>query len=204
MQDISRDVYIEAANEQDKGLRIALGKWAFQSESRRVHDGSISFARYLDGIEVRQYGGVFDTQPELLNVQNGALDLRTGELRPHRCEDYLTKMVSIEYDAGATCPQFQKFLDDTFPQPGMAGYIAKCLGYFLSGLVGEQVWWVFFGETATSKSTLVKIVHLLLGPYALALPENYFLLSKNGTDFVSANLAGVRFASCVETADGRK
>ena len=38
----------------------------------------------------------------------------------------------------------------------------------------------------------------------LALPENYFLVSRNTTDFVTANLAGVRLATCVETNDGRR
>jgi putative DNA primase/helicase len=37
------------------------------------------------------------------------------------------------------------------------------------------------------------------------LPDGYFLLSKNqSTDFVTANLQGIRLASCIETNDGRR
>src|SRR6266404_2916334 len=57
---------------------------------------------------------------------------------------------------------------------------------------------------AGGKSTLVNVLHGLLGPYALALPENYFLVTKNATDFATANIAGVRLATCVETNEGRR
>jgi len=204
IQEVARGIYHEAANEDGKELRVALMKWAILSDSKRVQENSIALARYLPGIEVKRFADVFDTHAELLNVRNGTINLRTGELQPHRREDYLTKMVNIEYDSTAECPKFQLFLNDTFPEEGMVGYIARCLGYFLSGLTGEQCWWMYFGGTATSKSTLVRIVHLLLGPYAFALPENFFLISKSTSDFITANLNGVRFASCVETADGRK
>jgi putative DNA primase/helicase len=78
------------------------------------------------------------------------------------------------------------------------------MGYFLSGLTSEQCWWIYHGGTATGKSTLVSILHGLLGPYARALPENYFLITKGTSDFATANLAGVRLATCVETNEGKR
>jgi putative DNA primase/helicase len=204
MHSVTRDVYLEAAATEDKSMRDSLGKWALQSDSLRVIDHSITLAKHLPGIEVKRFAEVFDTHPELLNVRNCTIDLRTGEIREHRREDYITKLIDVEYDAKATCPQFQAFLNDTFPEEGMVGYIVRCMGYFLSGFVDEQAWWIKCGETATSKSTLISIIHRLLGPYAFALPQNYFLLDKGGTDYITANLAGVRFASCVESPEGKK
>ena len=37
----------------------------------------------------------FDQDPLLLNVQNGTIDLRTGELRPHRRSDLISKLIPL-------------------------------------------------------------------------------------------------------------
>ena len=39
-----------------------------------------------------------DADPWLLNVLNGTIDLRTGELREHRREDLITKLAPVDYD----------------------------------------------------------------------------------------------------------
>jgi putative DNA primase/helicase len=126
--------------------------------------------------------------------------------RQHRREDYLTKKIPINYDPKARCPQFSKFLAETFRgSVALIGYVTRLAGYFLTGFTTEQKWWVFYGPTASGKSSFIRILHGILGPYAHALPENYFLLSKNNpTDFETAHLHGVRLASCVETNEGRR
>jgi putative DNA primase/helicase len=204
MQEVSRGIYREAADETDESLRKALGTWAKQSESRRTQENSAAIARYFDGIEIHGFSEVFDRHPLLLNVKNGTIDLRTGELLPHRREDFLTKMVPIEYDPKATCPKFSRFLNDTLPGEGLVGYLSRFVGYCLTGLTSEQAWFMFYGLTASGKSTLINVLRGLLGPYALALPENYFLVTKNTNDFATANLAGVRLATCVETNEGKR
>jgi hypothetical protein len=78
-------------------------------------------------------------------------------------------------------------------------YLSRFAGYCLTGLTSEQAWFMFYGGTASGKSTLINVLRGLLGPYALALPENYFLVTTNTSDFATANLAGVRLATCVET-----
>lgn len=49
-----------------------------------------------------------DTDPWLLTVGNGTLDLRTGELLPYRREDLLTKLIPIVYKANATAQPVQQ------------------------------------------------------------------------------------------------
>jgi putative DNA primase/helicase len=123
MQEITRDVYFEAANEQDENLRKALAQWTRQSDSRRTQENSVFLARYLKGIEIRNFFASFDHQPLLLNVRNGTIDLRTGQLLPHRREDFLTKMVPLDCDPTAICPKFSRFLNETFAfeQEGLVG-----------------------------------------------------------------------------------
>ena len=59
--------------------------FAIKSESDRFDPGD------ADARPIRAAGAPeqLDTDPWLLNVENGTLDLRTGELRPHRRDDLL-------------------------------------------------------------------------------------------------------------------
>ncbi len=203
MQEIARGVYMEAAIEPEENLRKALGAWAKQSDSRRTQENSAAIARYQEGIEVRKFATVFDTHPMLLGVKNGVIDLEKGGLRRHWREDFLTKQVDIEYDPVASCPKFHQFLNETLPAPGLIDYMSRFAGLCLTGVTNEQAWWMFYGPTQTGKSTFLTILRALLGPYALALPENFFLASKSSTDFATANLQGIRLATCVETNEGK-
>jgi putative DNA primase/helicase len=204
MQEVALHIYAEAARAPDESLRKALALWARQSEARRTQENSVAQARWFEGIEVRKFSDIFDKHPLLLNVANGTIALGSGELRPHRREDFITKIVSIEYDRNAGCPEFGKCLNEWLPAPGVVGYITQFMGYCLTGLTSEQAWFLFHGVTASGKSTLLNILRGILGPYSLQLPENYFLVTKNTNDFATANLAGVRLATCVETNDGRR
>jgi putative DNA primase/helicase len=130
--------------------------------------------------------------------------LKTGELLPHRRDNYLTKLVNIEYDSNATCPKFSAFLNDSLPGEGLISYVSHFAGYCLTGLTSEQAWFMFYGATMSGKSTLINVLRGLLGPYALALPENYFLVTKNISDFATAGLAGVKLTTCVETNEGKR
>jgi putative DNA primase/helicase len=52
----------------------------------------------------------FDRDPWVLNVENGTVDLQTGSLRPHRADDFLSRLIRLRYDPHAECPQFIAFL----------------------------------------------------------------------------------------------
>jgi putative DNA primase/helicase len=205
MSQISRSIYLEAADEPSENLRKALGAWARLSESRRVQENSAALARWFPTIEVRKFSAIFDRQPMLLNCENGTLNLATGELEPHHRQDYLTKKTSVVFDPGAKCPRFEQFLVDTFAgRAGLISYVKRITGYFLSGLTSEQKWWLFFGPTSSGKSTFVRVLHGILEPYAFSLPEHYFLADYNSSDFVTAMLPGVRLATCKETNEGKR
>jgi len=204
MEQIGLDIYNEAAKERNEKLRKNLVAHAVRSESRHTQENSVALTRYIEGIEIREFAELFDTHPMLLNVKNGTIDLRTGKLLPHRREDFITKLVPIEYSEEAECPQFKDFLNESLQNAELFVYLLKVAGYCLTGLTSEQKWWMFHGVTASGKSTLINILHGLLGPYAMALPENYFLITNNTKDYATANLAGVRLATCVETNEGRR
>jgi len=59
-----------------------------------------SLASGIPGIRI--HAEEVDAQVDLLNVANGTVNLRTGELRPHDHADYFTKCAPTDYVPGAT------------------------------------------------------------------------------------------------------
>ncbi len=58
----------------------------------------------------------------------------TGELRPHRREDLVTKLAPVEYDPDATCPEWESFLvTATGGDQELMAYLQRGVGYCLTG-----------------------------------------------------------------------
>ena len=73
-----------------------------RSESEPRLKAMLSLAEKEVGVPVAPEE--LDADPWLLNVANGTLDLRTGELRAHRPEDLLTKLAPVAYDPAGVNP----------------------------------------------------------------------------------------------------
>lgn len=56
--------------------------------------------------------------PRLLNVMNGLFDIRTMELRPHTPEYLSTYRVNASYLPGASCPRFNRFINEVLVNDG--------------------------------------------------------------------------------------
>jgi putative DNA primase/helicase len=58
----------------------------------------------------------WDPDPYLLGCENGVVDLRTGELRPGRPEDMISRSTLIDFDPDAGCPRWSRFLGEVFAE----------------------------------------------------------------------------------------
>jgi putative DNA primase/helicase len=147
-----------------------------------------------------------DVDPWLLNCTNGTLDLRTGELRPHRPADMLTKCLPLAYDPEARCSQWIAFLENAMRgDAGLIVFLQRALGYSLTGSTREQCFFLLHGPTKTGKSTFVNIAKAALGPYATQAETSTFLHKDRETvrnDL--ADLAGMRLVSAIETDEGKR
>ena len=141
-----------------------------------------------------------DAFPWLLNVSNGTLDLKTGELRNHRREDLLTVTVLIDYDANAKCPIWEAFLRSSLKGDlDLIKYHQRISGYVLTGDVSEQVLFFFYGEGQNGKSVFGRIIARLLGAHSGPAPRDLLMViqgNKHPTEL--ALLHGKRLALCGE------
>lgn len=103
-----RNLRREAAETNDGKRGRALWDHANRSEARYRLEAMVKLAQSDRSIQARIED--FDRDPWLFNCQNGTLDLRTGELRPHNPADHLSKIAKASYDPNAASDVFQNFL----------------------------------------------------------------------------------------------
>ncbi|HKI32952.1 MAG TPA: phage/plasmid primase, P4 family [Gemmataceae bacterium] len=180
-----------------------LVKHALKWEDARAITRSLELARSEPGVPILPAD--LDRDPMLLNVLNGTVNLRTGQLRPHQREDLITKLAPVQYDEAATCPRWLKFLDRiTDGNTDLISYLQRVMGYALTGDVSEQCLWFFYGTGANGKSTFLGTILAMLGDYAMQAVSDLLLVKHNESHPTErADLFGKRLVGTIETEEGK-
>jgi putative DNA primase/helicase len=148
----------------------------------------------------------FDADNLLLNVLNGTIDLRTGQLREHRRADLITKLAPVEYKPDAICPLWERCLRRWMDNnDDLIGYLQRIVGYCLTGIVTEHAWWLFHGRGANGKSTFLGTILDLLGDYAMTAESELLLQKKHEAHSTErADLFKKRFVFAAEVDEGKQ
>jgi putative DNA primase/helicase len=180
----------------------ATAKWATKSLDAPRLKAMIDLAR----CEVPILPGEMDRDGMLLNVRNGTLNLKTGELYEHHRDDLITRVCPVKYDAAATCPTWEHCLNTWQAGNGdMIAFLQRAVGYSLTGSVKEHCLFFLHGDGANGKSTFLDVLLTMLGEYGMqAIPE--LLVERKGEVHLTerADLHKRRLVATIETEDGRK
>lgn len=198
---VLRDILEQAALQRNKDDRKALAAHSEKSASRQRMDAMIELCKPLPGISVS--AAKFDSDPYLLALSNCVVNLKTLETRQGTPDEYLTKSVQIEFDQDAKCPQWIRFLGDTF-DPENVGFIQRALGYTLTGVTREHVLFFLYGTGANGKTTFINVLLKLCGDYAKNTLTHELMVSKyanNSTNHL-ARLVGARLVVGSEVDSG--
>ena len=155
--DMVRNIYAEIYKTADYRDRMDIEKYAIQSESTRRREAFVKAASWIPDLNAAVDD--LDRDPWLLNVENGTLDLRTGDLLTHRQEDMITKIAKARYDKGADCPLWKQFIRE------IMGYKGDLIG-FLQTAAG----WAVSGNTAGSAQRILEVAASLIGSDKEELP----------------------------------
>lgn len=107
-----------------------------------------------------------NAKKDILPVNNGVLDLRTGLLRPFELEDYLTFKLAVDYDPNASVSNQEKFFNDVLPNDKEAqDFTQYFFGYCLTGETTRQQLLILEGcpNGANAKSLMMSCLSNLLG-----------------------------------------
>ena len=143
-----------------------------------------------------------DQDRRVLNLENGLMNLTTGELGPHEPERMITRTMGVSYDAAATCPRFEDFMETVLPDPNMRSYVQRALGYSMLGDADQRSLFLVCGPSGTGKSTLMATMEMVFGDYGIAAPSGTLragIKDQSGPSVDLHTLRGKRFVSTSET-----
>ena len=202
---VCEDLKQEAYKEQDEKTQADLLKWASRTASSKGKEAMVKECQHLKIIPVTP--NEMDSYSDLVNCQNGIVNLRNGELIPHESSYMLSKICYSEYDVSDKRPElWLSFLDDiTNHNKELQEYIQKCIGYSLSGSNKEQCAFFLYGMGNNGKSTFLDTIADLFGNYAANVQPETIMMRKYGNTGANSDLArltSVRFVTSEEPTEG--
>ena len=145
----------------------------------------------------------WDADPWLLNTPDGVVDLRSGVMRPHCRNDYMTKMCAV--GPGGDCQTWLRHLRRiTNGDEELVAYLQRAFGYALTGSIREHALFFGYGTGANGKGVTIGTVASILADYHVTSSIEVFTASnvdRHPTEL--ASLRGARLVSANETERGR-
>lgn len=164
---------------------------------------TVVLARSEDGINTSQAD--YDSHPWLLNVRNGVVDLRSGDLQRHDPLLRITQLAAVDYAPTAKSELWERFIRDvTCGDDEIAEFLQQACGLALTGDVSDEVLITHSGEGCNGKSTFLEAVAAMLGDYAAVAPPGLFAsrtFDAHPTEI--ATLHGKRFVTAIEQEANR-
>lgn len=131
-------------------------------------------------------------EPHLLNVRNGLLDWRPGELRAHSPEHRSAIQIPVEWQPHACCPEIERFLEEVLPDEQTVQLVLEIIGYALLADLSLHTAVLLLGPGRNGKSVLLTIIRALLGAANVAsVPLQLFSESRFAAATVYGKLANV-------------
>lgn len=145
-------------------------------------------------------GESFDTHADLLNVGNGIVDLRTGELQPHDPTLMMSKISEIDFVPGATHDDWSKVL--TCLEPEVMDWMQVRAGQAATGHpTSDDILPICVGGGENGKSTFIEGLARALGQHATKVPEKLLRAGAGDHPTELMTLQGARLALIDETPE---
>lgn len=186
--------------QSDNGKKFLTYAFSLASHSKRMK--MLSDAEAFMRISSEE----MDTQGELLNLENGVLDLNSLKILPHSPSFRMTKLANVSYMEEAASPRWEEFLSEIFQgDEGKISYIQRLFGYCLTSETKEEELYLFYGPTTRNgKSTCLETVSYLLGDYCVNMqPETLAQKDRNSRN-ASSDIVRLKSARVVHCSEAPK
>ncbi|PEQ46469.1 DNA primase, partial [Bacillus cereus] len=187
--------------EDEAEMKKALHKHLKSSRGSQKKTNMIKESEHVLPIQPNE----FDCDPDLFNVQNGYLDLRTGKLHEHDKTKFFTKVSSVEYTDKMDCPLWMEFLHQIFDgDQKLIEYMQRAVGYSLSGSTEEQMMFILHGNGRNGKSVFLDVITEIFGSYATNIQPQTIMVKQqsSGANSDIARLDGARLVTTTEPNEG--
>jgi len=175
-----------------------------QRNNNTINEGKIkAVTRLLQG-RLLHSPDEYDANPDILNVGNGVVDLRTGKLHPHSPSYRCTQYTPVPYCPAASHEDWTAALAalpaDTHP------WFRRWVGQAATGYMPREdntMLGIAAGIGANGKTTLLTALRFALGTYAGTASMDLLLNSPRNTNYTKMALYGKRFVLIEELPEGR-
>ena len=131
-KETAKSIHNEASWIETRSAADSVSSWANQSRNRSKLNAMLELTQSVEGIARRPAD--FDADHEVVNTASGVIDLRTGELTLHDKDRLLTKVIPVEYDPDAVCPNWDNFVSDICcGDDEFATWLQRAIGYSFTG-----------------------------------------------------------------------
>lgn len=194
--DEEKKAFTKAATEAQEARRQA-DIWLNLLSAGKI-SSITKLCRGMDGIVTRSTA--FDAYPDLLNCENGVVDLRTGELHRADPDLLLTHMAGAEYKPGAKSALWDKALESI--HPGIAEWFQIRMGQSITGHTpDDDSLIVCAGGGENGKSAVMSAVMRACGTYGRLISHRVLLAQPGQHPTELMDLRGLRFALLEETPE---
>ena len=137
-------------------------KYAIKRRDTKYISAALKEARPMIQIEQR----VLDADEFLLNLPSGTCDLRTGAVREHNAQDYITKQTAVD-PSGDGMDAWEDALQTFFQgDADLIRYVQEIVGLAAIGKVYIEALVIAYGEGRNGKSTFWNTIARVLGTYS--------------------------------------
>lgn len=137
-------------------------KYAIKRRDSKYISAALKEARPMIQIEQR----VLDADEFLLNLPSGTCDLRTGAVREHNAQDYITKQTAVD-PSGDGMDVWEDALQTFFQgDADLIRYVQEIVGLAAIGKVYIEALVIAYGEGRNGKSTFWNTIARVLGTYS--------------------------------------
>ena len=137
-------------------------KYAIKRRDTKYISAALKEARPMIQIEQR----VLDADEFLLNLPSGTCDLRTGAVREHNAQDYITKQTAVD-PSGDGMDVWDDALQTFFQgDTDLIRYVQEIVGLAAIGKVYIEALVIAYGEGRNGKSTFWNTIARVLGTYS--------------------------------------
>jgi putative DNA primase/helicase len=186
----------------DREKRQRVAEFALKLERRGGMDNLVAMAKSRRPITTD--GKDWDTNRDIIGVQNGIVDLTTGAYRPGRPDDMVTMATNCAYDPHAEAPTWERFLASVLPDDEVRTFLQRFVGYSLTGNTDEQVLAMLYGKGSNGKSTLLSALVEVLGDYATTIAFSALEMKRSDIPSDIAGLQNLRFVMASEVKEGQR
>ncbi|MEZ4870419.1 MAG: phage/plasmid primase, P4 family [Caldilineaceae bacterium] len=157
-------------------------------------------------------GDLWDTNINLLGVNNGVIDLTTGKpVKPDPAQ-YVRTVAPVDYVPGADSPMWDRAITEIFNgDTEKVGYMQRFLGYALSATCRESDFYIWHGEHGRNGKEFIleRVANTIGESLAGAIDRELFLKNRSIRGAGSSNesmmaLRGRRIAWASENEEGRQ